>query len=61
MKAAVEAARSEDHEVSAFLPVVAPASVAYARHDEYYPSEDEYVHAVAAALHRSTRRSSTLA
>ncbi len=51
VKAAVEAARSEGHEVSAFLPVVAPASVAYARHDEYYPSEEEYVHAVAAALH----------
>ena len=51
VKAAVEAARSDGHEVSAFLPVVAAASVAYARHDEYYPSEEEYAHAVAAALH----------
>ena len=36
--------------VSAFLPVVAPASVAYTRHDEHYSSEEEYVYAVAEAL-----------
>jgi 5-methyltetrahydropteroyltriglutamate--homocysteine methyltransferase len=48
--AAVDAARAAGHEVSAFLPVVAPASVAYARHDEYYASEEDYVFAVASAL-----------
>jgi 5-methyltetrahydropteroyltriglutamate--homocysteine methyltransferase len=51
MKAAVDEVQRAGHDVSAFLPVVAPASVAYARHDEYYPSEEQYVHAVAEALH----------
>jgi 5-methyltetrahydropteroyltriglutamate--homocysteine methyltransferase len=48
--AAVEAARSAGHEVAAFLPVVAPASVAYKRQDVYYASEEDYVYAVAEAL-----------
>ena len=36
--------------VDAFLPVVAPASV-YWLHNEYYPTEEEFVYAVADALH----------
>jgi 5-methyltetrahydropteroyltriglutamate--homocysteine methyltransferase len=48
--AAVDAARRAGHEVAAFLPVVAPASVAYKRQDVYYSSEEEYVYAVAEAL-----------
>jgi 5-methyltetrahydropteroyltriglutamate--homocysteine methyltransferase len=36
--------------VAGFVPAVAPASVAYKRQDEHYASEEEYVHAVAAAL-----------
>ena len=39
----------------AFLPVVAPASV-YWLHNEYYPSEEEFVFAVADALHEEYRR-----
>ena len=34
----------------AFLPVVAPASTAYNGVNEYYPSESEYVYAIADAL-----------
>src|SRR5688572_20405849 len=34
----------------AFLPVVAPASTAYNGINEYYPSEKEYVYAIADAL-----------
>ena len=52
---AVAAARAAGHDVAAFLPVVAPASVAYKRQDEYYSSEEEYVFAVAAALHEEYR------
>jgi 5-methyltetrahydropteroyltriglutamate--homocysteine methyltransferase len=55
VKAAVDNARAAGHEVSAFLPVVAPASVAYARHDEHYASEEEYVYAVADALREEYR------
>ena len=47
---AVEATRAAGYELAAFLPVVAPASVAYKRQDVYYGSEEEYVHAVAEAL-----------
>ena len=47
---AVDAARAAGHDVAAFLPVVAPASVAYKRQDVYYSSEEEYVAAVANAL-----------
>jgi 5-methyltetrahydropteroyltriglutamate--homocysteine methyltransferase len=36
--------------VSGFLPVVAPASVAYQRKDEHYESEEAYVYAIADAL-----------
>ncbi len=50
IKAAVDAAQRAGHEVAAFLPVVAPASVAYKRQDVHYASEDEYVYAVAEAL-----------
>ena len=38
-----------------FLPVVAPASV-YWLHNEYYASEEEFVFAVADALHEEYRR-----
>jgi 5-methyltetrahydropteroyltriglutamate--homocysteine methyltransferase len=47
---AIAAARAAGHDVTGFLPVVAPASVAYKRQDEYYGSEEEYVYAVADAL-----------
>jgi 5-methyltetrahydropteroyltriglutamate--homocysteine methyltransferase len=50
VKAAVDAAQRAGHEVAAFLPVVAPASVAYKRQDVHYASEEEYVYAVAEAL-----------
>jgi 5-methyltetrahydropteroyltriglutamate--homocysteine methyltransferase len=53
--AAVDAARAAGHEIAAFLPVVAPASVAYKRHDVYYASEEEYVYAVAEALREEYR------
>ena len=43
------------YEVAAFLPVVAPASVAYKRQDVYYASEEEYVYAVADALREEYR------
>jgi len=52
---AVEAARAAGHQVSAFLPVVAPASVAYKRQDVHYASEEEYVYAVAEALREEYR------
>ena len=52
---AVEAARAAGHDVAAFLPVVAPASVAYKRQDVYYGSEEEYVVAVAEALSEEYR------
>src|SRR5688572_10694494 len=55
IKAAVDAARSAGYEVAAFLPVVAPASVAYKRQDVYYASEEEYVFAVAEALREEYR------
>ena len=50
LQSAVSDARSTGHDVDAFLPVVAPASVAYKRQDVYYSSEEEYVYAVAEAL-----------
>ena len=53
--AAVEKANAAGHEVAAFLPVVAPASVAYKRQDVYYQSEEEYVYAVAEALREEYR------
>jgi 5-methyltetrahydropteroyltriglutamate--homocysteine methyltransferase len=53
--AARDAARASGHEIEAFLPVVAPASVAYQRHDVHYPSEEEYVFAVAEALSEEYR------
>ena len=55
VKAAVDAARSAGYEVAAFLPVVAPASVAYKRQDVYYASEEDYVFAVAEALREEYR------
>jgi 5-methyltetrahydropteroyltriglutamate--homocysteine methyltransferase len=39
----------------AFLPVVAPASTAYDGVNEYYPSEKEFVYAIADALHEEYR------
>jgi 5-methyltetrahydropteroyltriglutamate--homocysteine methyltransferase len=55
VRAAVDAARSAGHDVAAFLPVVAPASVAYKRQDVHYASEEEYVFAVAEALREEYR------
>ena len=55
VQAAVAAARAAGHDVNAFLPVVAPASVAYKRQDVYYDSEEEYVYAVASALREEYR------
>ena len=55
VKAAVDAARSAGYEVAAFLPVVAPASVAYKRQDVHYASEEDYVFAVAEALREEYR------
>ena len=52
---AVAAARAAGHDVAGFLPVVAPASVAYKRQDVHYGSEEEYVYAVAAALREEYR------
>jgi len=40
----------EGQAVTGFLPVVAPASVAYQRKDEHYRTEEEYVEAIAQAL-----------
>jgi 5-methyltetrahydropteroyltriglutamate--homocysteine methyltransferase len=45
-KTALAAARVEE----GFLPVVAPASALPERRDEYYRSEDEWMHAVTAAM-----------
>ncbi len=53
--AARDAARDSGHEVEAFLPVVAPASVAYKRQDVHYSSEEDYVYAVAEALREEYR------
>jgi 5-methyltetrahydropteroyltriglutamate--homocysteine methyltransferase len=41
--------------VEAFLPVVAPASSAYDGVNEYYPTEKEYVYAIADALREEYR------
>ena len=57
---AVDAARAAGHDIAAFLPVVAPASVAYKRQDVYYGSEEEYVvRRRRARCATSTGRSST--
>ena len=50
LTAAVESVTSEGREIEGFLPVVAPGSVAYERKDEYYATEEDYVHAIADAL-----------
>lgn len=47
----LKAAVSETGGVTGFLPVVAPASVAPDRIDEYYDSEEEGLFAIADALH----------
>jgi 5-methyltetrahydropteroyltriglutamate--homocysteine methyltransferase len=47
LKAALDGAQVTD----AFLPVVAPASV-YWLHNEYYATDEEFVYAVADALHQ---------
>jgi 5-methyltetrahydropteroyltriglutamate--homocysteine methyltransferase len=41
--------------VEAFLPVVAPASTAYDGVNEYYPTEKDYVYAIAEALREEYR------
>lgn len=50
VSSAIDKAHAAGHGVAAFLPVVAPASVAYKRQDEHYATEEEYVYAVAEAL-----------
>lgn len=55
VKAALANAHRAGHAVEAFLPVVAPASVAYKRQDMHYGSEEEYVYAVAEALREEYR------
>jgi 5-methyltetrahydropteroyltriglutamate--homocysteine methyltransferase len=51
LKAALRGAKVEE----AFLPVVAPASSAYDGVNEYYPTEKEYVYAIADALREEYR------
>ena len=51
LKAALRSVNVEE----AFLPVVAPASSAYDGVNEYYPTEKEYVYAIAAALREEYR------
>jgi 5-methyltetrahydropteroyltriglutamate--homocysteine methyltransferase len=51
LKAALQSVSVEE----AFLPVVAPASSAYDGVNEYYPTEKEYVYAIADALHEEYR------
>jgi len=51
LKSALQSVRVEE----AFLPVVAPASTAYDGVNEYYPSEKEYVYAIADALREEYR------
>jgi 5-methyltetrahydropteroyltriglutamate--homocysteine methyltransferase len=51
LKAALKSVAVEE----AFLPVVAPASAAYDGVNEYYPSEREYVYAMADALRQEYR------
>jgi 5-methyltetrahydropteroyltriglutamate--homocysteine methyltransferase len=51
LKAALPAVNVEE----AFLPVVAPASSAYDGVNEYYPTEKEYVYAIADALREEYR------
>jgi 5-methyltetrahydropteroyltriglutamate--homocysteine methyltransferase len=53
VKAAAKAAGVPDHHV--FLPATAPSGVGI---NEYYKSEEDYFHALAAELNRNTRRSS---
>jgi 5-methyltetrahydropteroyltriglutamate--homocysteine methyltransferase len=55
VKAALANAHRAGHAVEGFLPVVAPASVAYKRQDLHYGSEEEYVYAVAEALREEYR------
>jgi 5-methyltetrahydropteroyltriglutamate--homocysteine methyltransferase len=50
LQVAVAVQQAEGRTVEGFLPVVAPGSVAYARKDEYYATEEEYVLAIAEAL-----------
>lgn len=51
LKAALGSVQAEE----AFLPAVAPASTAYDGINEYYPSEKEYVYAIADALREEYR------
>jgi 5-methyltetrahydropteroyltriglutamate--homocysteine methyltransferase len=51
LKAALQSVKVEE----AFLPVVAPASTAYDGVNEYYPTEKEYVYAIADALREEYR------
>jgi len=52
LKAALRAVKVDE----AFLPVVAPASSAYDAVNEYYPTEKEYVYAIADALHEEYQK-----
>jgi len=51
LKSALRAVKIEE----AFLPVVAPASAIWNGVNEYYPTEKQYVYAIAEALHEEYR------
>jgi 5-methyltetrahydropteroyltriglutamate--homocysteine methyltransferase len=51
LKAAVAKAQRDFHSLAAFLPVVAPASALPGAKNEYYKNEEEYLFALADALH----------
>ncbi|HXX46192.1 MAG TPA: cobalamin-independent methionine synthase II family protein [Candidatus Acidoferrales bacterium] len=51
LKSALQSVKVEE----AFLPVVAPASTAYDGVNEYYPTEKDYVYAIADALREEYR------
>jgi 5-methyltetrahydropteroyltriglutamate--homocysteine methyltransferase len=50
-----QAALASTHVEEAFLTAVAPASTAYDGVNEYYPSEEEYIYAIAGALREEYR------
>jgi len=51
LKAAVDKAKGANPSLAAFLPVVAPASALPGAKNEHYKSEEEYLFALADALH----------
>jgi 5-methyltetrahydropteroyltriglutamate--homocysteine methyltransferase len=55
LKAAVAKAQRQHPSLAAFLPVVAPASALPGAKNDYYKSEEEYLFALADALHEEYR------